>query len=157
MTVKKERIESLTFVTEHFKEGALLAHNGWRRFKLSHHFSNFRRNIAAASVAVAVFAATASICYYSFLNPSHTTDDTKSGVVIETPNTAEAKIERIHFQNVPLKDVVAEIERVYGVTITNVPEEQIRVTISYEGTSSEVVETINELFETNLIISDTTN
>ncbi len=72
---------------------------------------------------------------------------------IQEEKSIEEKTAKIEFKNTPLKEVVAEIERVYQVRIENVPQEEILITISYEGTASDVVETINELFNTKLNIA----
>lgn len=65
----------------------------------------------------------------------------------------EQRIERIEFHDAPLKDVASDIERVYDVKINNVPAGDIRLTISYEGTAADAVETINDLLGTNLTVS----
>ncbi len=153
MTKNKEMEEDLQFVAHHFKEGTLLPSNGWRKFKLMHQISSFRRQIAAASIAVVVLAASASIYYLSSQDKPSASEESANIVGIETPMPSETKTAKIEFKNAPLTDVVAEIERVYGVRITNIPDDKIMVTISYEGTASDVVETINDLFDTNLKIA----
>ncbi len=153
MTKNKEMEEDLQFVARHFIEGSLLPDKGWRKFKLSHQISTFRRQIAAASVAIAVLAASASIYYLSSQDKPSTSEESIKVASIETPKPPETKTAKIEFKNAPLPDVIAEIERVYGVRITNIPEDKIMVTISYEGTASDVVETINELFDTHLKIA----
>ncbi len=157
MTKIKEMEEDLQFVAHHFKEGTLLPSNGWRKFKLTHHLSSVRFRVAAASIAAVVFAASASIYYFS----SHTTPSTsEESIKVATQGTAlppDTKTAKIEFKNTPLSEVVAEIERVYGVKVINIPTDQIMVTISYEGTASDVVETINDLFDTHLKIASNAN
>ncbi|MDE6549534.1 MAG: DUF4974 domain-containing protein [Muribaculaceae bacterium] len=153
MTELKYKEESLKFVANHFKDGALLPREGWRRFKLTHHVSSFRRKFAAACAVAVVLAASASIYFFSSYESHYEPNEKITEVGIESKKTEGVKISKIHFNNAPLKDVVAEIERVYDVKIKNVPDEEIMVTISYEGTASDVVETINDLFNTNLTIS----
>ena len=152
MTEKNEIDKKFEFVVSHFKDGTLLPNEGWHRFKLTHRISSFKRNVAAASVATIVLAASASLYYYYESKSNPETQNVHLNSTEEIKPSTENKIEKIEFKNASLKDVVAEIEHVYNVNISNVPKEDIRVTIYYEGTAQDVVETINELLNTNLLI-----
>ncbi len=153
MTEYQELDENIQFVAQHFIEGTLLPYKGWQRFKLLHHISTYRRNIAAAGIAAVVLAASASIYYFTIHDGGATSESVTAKVDSNSTITKEAKTAKIQFNNAPLTDVVAEIERVYDVKITNLPEEEILITISYEGTASDLIETINELFNIKLTIS----
>ncbi len=153
MTEKKVLDKNQKFVVRHFKEGRLLPNEGWHRFKLTHHINSIKRYIAAASVSAVILAATASLYYYSNTRDSSSKEDMHLTPIEDTMPSAEYKIEKIEFHNATLKEVIAEIERVYDVSISNVPEEEIRMTISYEGTASDVVENLNDLLNINLIVS----
>lgn len=157
MTENNEMEEDLHFVVNHFKKGTLLPSNGWRKFKLKHRLSNYKRYIAAASITAVVLAASASLYYLSSHNVNSQREEQITEVIPTVASPMEATTAKIEFKNAPLTDVVAEIERIYGVKITNLPEERIMVTISYEGTALDVVETINDLFDTNLKIATTAN
>lgn len=61
----------------------------------------------------------------------------------------------IDFTDAPLGDVVKDIERIYGVKISNIPTETYSLTLHYEGDASELVTIINELLNINLQIEDT--
>lgn len=56
---------------------------------------------------------------------------------------------RIEFKDAALKDVVNKIEEVYQVKIENIPESDVRLTLSYEGTAEELIEVINEIAGTD--------
>ncbi len=157
MTEKEELRESIKFVSDHFKMGSLLPQKGWKRFRLAHHISFSRRNVAAAGIVAVVLAASASIYYFTAPSGHSPSEETFEHVSMMNELPGEAKTAKIEFKNTPLKDVVAEIERVYEVKIANVPRENIMVTISYEGTAADVIETLNELFNINLIIATETN
>ncbi len=157
MTKFKEMEEDLQFVAYHFKEGALLPSNGWRKFKLIHHLSSIRFKAAAASIAAVVLAASASIYYLSSHTTPSTSEESINIATIESSLPPDTKTAKIEFKHAPLSEVVAEIERVYGVRIDNMPTDQIMVTISYEGTASDVVDTINDLFDTHLKIASNAN
>ncbi len=156
MTKKNLIDKESEFVVSHYKDGTLLPKEGWRRFRLTHQISSFKRYVAAASVATIVLAASASLYYYYAASHS-TTEEIHLSSTQETKLADENKIEKIEFHNASLKEVVAEIERVYSVKISNVPNEDLRVTISYEGTAQDVVETINDLLNTNLLIVSKNN
>ncbi len=153
MTDKDKTEESLRFVTRHFEDDMLLPRQGWRLFSITHHISSLRHKVAAACISVAVLAASASI-YYLTSRPDTTAPvDNVNVQPTETALAPEQRIERIEFHDAPLKDVASEIERVYDVKINNVPAGDIRLTISYEGTAADAVETINDLLGTNLTVS----
>ena len=148
MTEKNVIDKKYEFVVSHFKDGTLLSNEGWRRFKLANRIPSIKRYIAAASVASAILVASASFYYYYAYNSQSPTEDIHLNPSEETKPTAEIKIVKIEFRNATLKEVIDEIEHVYDVKISNIPEQDIRITISYEGTAQDVVETINELLNT---------
>lgn len=150
MTEKNNTEESIRFVTRHYQDDTLMPREGWQRFSISHHISSLRRNVAAACIGAVVFAAAASIYYF---NSRPDIPAAVENVNVQPTETATASEQRIEFHDAPLKKVVAEIERVYGVTVDNVPSEEISLTISYEGTAQDVVETINDLLNLNLTVS----
>ena len=153
MKQKHEIDEDLQNVVRHFKYGTLLPQSGWQRFKLTNKITTHRRRNIAASIAAAVLAASASIYYYG--NSENLKENQREIEILHehTPEISVDKSEKIYFKDASLKEVVNEIERIYGVTITNVPQEDKRITISYEGTASDVVETINDLMGINLTIA----
>lgn len=157
MTEKKVIDQKFEFVISHFKDGTLLPNEGWSRFKLTHRISSLKHYVAAASVVAIVLAASASLYYFYRPNTDSESEKIQLVTTEETKTTAKNKIEKIEFHDASLKEVIAEIERVYNVKITNIPEEDIRVTISYEGTAQDVVETLNELLNTNLVIASKNN
>lgn len=153
MTEKNKTEESIRFVTGHYVDDTLLPRQGWQQFRISHHISSFRHNVAAACIGVTVLAASASIYYFTAYDHNTPREETITLPAKESAVAPEVRIERIEYHDAPLKDVVAEIERVYGVTIGNVPDKDMRLTISYEGTAQDVVETINDLLNLNLTVS----
>ena len=64
------------------------------------------------------------------------------------------KVVRLEFSNASLSEVTDEICRVYGVTLANIPIEDYRLTLSHEGNAYDLVETINELLGTDIVICD---
>lgn len=157
MQNRKKTEESIDFVSGYFEEGALMPREGWRRFLLTHRIGHMRRNIAAACIGAAILTATASIYY--FTSSTHPQQQIKTERITTPSEPASAfepmKMVKIEFADATLQEVVAEIEKIYGVKVGNVPREEMRLTISYEGNAYDVIETINELLETNLVIEKT--
>lgn len=153
MANQKKIEENIQFVTRYYLDDTLLPGRGWRLFRASHGISAFRRNVAAAAVGLIVLTASAAVYFMQ-------QDATPSGEqAASTPSTTvilAEKTQKIEFRDATLNKVVAEIERIYDVRITGVPEQEIKVTISYEGTAADVVGTLNELFDLNLTIESET-
>lgn len=155
MAQEKNLDEDIQFIAHYYRDDTLLPGSGWKQFISSHNLSHFRRNVAAAAACVVVLVASASIYFistYHEVAPEEATTPVQS----QTIHASEIN-QKIEFHDASLNEVVAEIERVYSVRVLNVPTEEIRITISYEGTASDVVETINELFDTNLQIKCNTD
>lgn len=76
--------------------------------------------------------------------------------VVSLPGASEVdrsdEIIRLEFNDAPLSEVVDGVENAYGVTLTNVPEDDLRLTLSYEGTAQDFIETVNELLGTEIRI-----
>lgn len=151
--------ESLEFVTRHYRAGAFSAEDGLERLSAEHGIESKERQwwrgrgIAAAAVVGAVLVASAAI--YTFIAKAPANDG--KDVNIEQVNTAvdAANIsQKIAFNDADLATVVKEIETVYGVNIENVPTESYRLTLSYEGTAKDLVETINDLLDIQLKIAE---
>lgn len=161
MTNKQKNEESLQFVARHFQDDTLLSRPGWRYFKLTHNLLKsrftFSRSVAAACIGVIVLAASASIYFFALSSKDSAPEGNFSAPEPLPSVSFEEKSLRIEFQDATLKQVVAEIERAYGVTISNLPSEEMKITISYEGTAEDVVETINALLDINLTISPKTD
>lgn len=149
--MKNKFIDSVDFVARHYRKGAFRPRSyffGSRMGGLA------RRWGVAASIAGA--ALVASACFYTFvLRDASPAVPAPAPADVETaaPVTAETRVLRIEFVDAPLADVVAEIENVYGVEVGGIPAgKDYRLTLSYEGTATDLVETINELLGTSLTV-----
>lgn len=114
-----------------------------------------RRPAVAAAIATGVLAVSAGI--YALM-PQHTTQPPTTATattVVEQhkPQYNEKQIARLEFTDSPLPEVVKSIEQTYGVTIEGYDENsELRLTLSYEGTAADIVETINLTLGTELKI-----
>ena len=154
MSDNKKIDESIDFVASHY-DGSLLPQPGWQRFSHTHHTSWLRRNVAAACIGAAILVASAASIYYISTSENSPVSENKEVTTISNaPAYEHYKIVKIQFADAPLSDVVAEIEKAYGVKVSNLPQKETRLTISYEGNAYDVIETINELLGTNLTIEE---
>lgn len=142
--------ESLNFVTRMYRPDAF---RPTRRFTVS----GWRRPAVAASIAGGILVAAA--CFFAVYNPSDSRERVPAPQPVQTEQTQDPAlvVKRIEFNDAPLSQVVAEIERVYGVevSILNEEDKSLRLTLSYEGTPTDLIETINELLGTDLEITGT--
>lgn len=56
------------------------------------------------------------------------------------------------FENASLIEIIQTIEKKCNVTITNIPSQELCLSLDYEGNADDLISTINELFEINLKI-----
>ncbi len=140
--------ESLSFVARHYRAGAFA-----RRHFFAPALWRGRRLRVAASIAGA--ALLASACYFGLTGSFDRTPEVP--VTAEAPaapaESTVAMSTHIEFDNAPLSAVIAEIERIYNVKIGNIPTDEPRLTLSYDGTASDLVATINELLGTELTVT----
>lgn len=150
--------DSEQFVARHYREGVFSKRAAWQRLGIpAMHRWNITRGIAAAAILGVI---TASACLYLFDRPQSEPQEAKS-IEIEMPTesvpaalSAADTPQTLEFDNAPLSEVVDKIETTYKVKIENVPTDDYRLTLRYTGTAKELVETINELLNINLVISE---
>ena len=155
MSEEKKFNDSLRFVSRHYRRGAFSRSDAWRRLGIAPTGMSWRISRTAAAIVAAVVL-TASACMLKWGLPAFDRQpEATTPTVIErqAPTTSAAEIsQKIEFNDAPLADVVARIERVYDVRIADVPEGEYRLTLSYEGTAEDLIETINELLGTQMHI-----
>lgn len=143
--------ESVKFVSKFYKENA---------FKPRYSFAiaeRLKRRMAirwvAASVAGIALTAAAVIVGYNY---SHKETVPEQVIITEiaAPETVPSPdaIIRLEFTDAPLADVVKGVEEAYGVKLYNIPQEDLHLTLSYEGNAEDFVEAVNELLGTDIKI-----
>lgn len=153
MLDEKKFNDSLRFVSRHYRPGAFSRGEAWQRLGIGTGHLTWRISRTAAAVTAAAVL-TASACMLKWGLP---TFDSKPATETRTEapaqvNTSPAQSHKIEFKDATLAEVVAEIERVYAVRVTDVPDSTYRLTLSYEGTAADLIETINELLGTSMHI-----
>lgn len=142
--------DSVDFVARHYRHGAFSVSHAWRQCHVRPWWKPTR---AVAAVGACVFLI-ASACVYTWIVPEFGQSGPDSVQVDRVDHSVPSVhgVVKIEFNDESLAVVVAEIERVYGVKVLNVPEREYRVTLSYEGTASDLIDTLNELLGTDMQI-----
>lgn len=111
-----------------------------------------RRWIAAASCAVVLSASAYFISQVAFKPVEKPEPSRVETVSVKSVAVEPDAIRRIEFNDAPLSVVAAEVERVYGVVLENITDPDVRISISYEGTAADFVDTVNELLGTHITV-----
>lgn len=143
--------QDIDFIARHYRKGAFDVARSWRRLGLTAGSSWRRLRAAAVVAAVIAIGATAAIV---MTRTADTPVETETQV--ETPVEANilTVVRAIDFDDVPLTRVVTEIHDVYGVEIGNLPDNaaELRLSLHYEGNVEDLVASINELLNCELVI-----
>lgn len=144
--------ESLRFVVSHYSDDAFSARRGWERLGIQRE-SWWRRHAVAASVGAVVLAASAAITLWHMNDAQAPSAPAVETVAPSAPASVSAtESRRIEFSDASLPEVVAAIEHVYGVKVSGHTDSSERLTLSYEGSATGLVDAINELLGTDLRI-----
>lgn len=144
--MEMEKFEkSVEFVACHYRRGAFDTDSALRRMGFRRRSTVIMRRAAIFAGAVAM---TASALYFGYRTGMKQDTAQPQPVEQQAPQSKAMQVVRLEFNDVPLSKVTDEICRVYGVTLANLPVEEYRLTLSYEGNSYDLVATINELLGT---------
>lgn len=148
---------NLDFVLRHYRRGALSAKKAWQQLDIPeskpHLLDIFAgRRAAAAACVAAVLTASAIMGYHLAENhDSSPAVQQSSAAVVPPPVQSETAAPRLEFKNAPLSEVVKTIESTYGVHVDGLGDDgNLRLTLSYQGSERQLVNTINELLGTEL-------
>lgn len=143
--------KDLKFIARHYRKGMFAVEPALRRIKGVSPAWWTRPRIAAACALAAILTATAAIFVHNnyFTAPDSTAAPTEQSAV----NAADV-VRIIDFEEAPLTDVVAKIREVYGVEVTGLPDNPYQYTLSlhYEGSALDLVETINDILDTDMTV-----
>ena len=148
MKEDKKLNESLKFVVNNYDDESFSKSHAWKKLMPPVAFWNVRR-IAAASIIAVVVTASAFIYHAAKYGDTPDTVPEKQESPV-APVRGKEFATRIEFKDAALKDVVNKIEEDYQVKIKNIPESDVRLTLSYEGTAEELIDVINEIAGTDL-------
>lgn len=148
--MKKE--DDIDFVARHYRKGLFSADRSWKRLGIVTSGTWRRFRTVAAAVALVVISATAFVVYRHVDFNHEQPSDSTHREIISPAHTVRA----IDFEDAPLPEVVAEIESLYGVRVANVPDdsEEYHLSLHYEGNAIDLVETINDILSTEMIVEE---
>lgn len=142
--------KDIKFVARHYRKGAFSAGTAWRKMGLAPHSWWSKARIAAAFAGLVVVSVTAAV----IANSHSDTDKPAAESVTTQPENTLTAVRTIDFENAALTTVVAEINVVYGVEVINLPvdADSCRLSLHYEGNVCDLIEHINEILDTDLVI-----
>lgn len=150
--MEKEKDEkSIMFVARHYVKGHFSPHEAWKRLGIrAQSWWTFGR-VAAALAGVVVMSATATLIIHN-VNAPDKLPESKTEQRLSPAMTPRV----IDFDNAPLPAVVKEINEVYDVRVTGVPDnaENLRLSIHFEGNAADLIEAINEILDTQMKITE---
>ena len=111
------------------------------------------KTAAAIGLLLAITATAAVIIRMEFMPADNLSPD-KDGQ--ESIVDKALAVRTIEFDDVPLTVVIDEIRSVYGVELDSVPVNagDYRLTLHYSGNAADLVETINEILDTEISIRE---
>ncbi|MBD5349179.1 MAG: DUF4974 domain-containing protein [Bacteroides sp.] len=144
-------MKNLEFIVRHYKEGCF---NSKKTLRTILPVSPYKKYLVAASVSIIVLISVYAAGYYiQFRNetPPHRAAEPQVVTPIQNVET-----EIFDFENASLEYIISQIEAVYNVKITNLPEniESYTLTIYYEGTPEDLIEMINEILNTEMKVEE---
>ena len=141
--------KDIKFIARHYKKGLFDVKPALKRIRPVPVRWWTRTRIAAACAAAVVMTATAAL----FVHNSYFSEPTEQPMQ-SSPLPAAETVRIIDFEDAPLPVVVKKIREVYGVKVRNIPEnaEDYHLSLHYEGSAIDLVETINEILDTDMTI-----
>lgn len=149
------REDSLEFVVNHWSKDAFDARRDWRELGLVR-LPWWRRHAAAAAIGGVVLAACAALGTWVIVSESENISEVQTrpaATPIEISADPMTESRRIEFTDASLQEVAEAVRKVYGVSLENLPADAGRVTLSYEGTAPDLVETLNFMLGSSIRIA----
>ena len=143
--------ENISFVAHHFSTDAFSPAKAWRNISATILRPWWRRRWAAAAAAVAVVISAAAAVV--ILNQPAAQTPPISQPVVQTSADPLSRYHSFSFSSVPLSEVVAEIQKTCSVTLCNLPDGDPVITLSFDGTVTELIDLINESLDSEIRVS----
>lgn len=144
--------EEIDFIARHYRRGAFASGSALERI-MPGRMSRLRTVRIAAAAALLIAAGTAAAL---LITHSSSTDRAAETVPQDAPTAVADDIKVIDFESTPLTVVANKIREVYGVSVRNLPDDAGDITLSlhYEGSAADLVDTINEILSTQMTIEE---
>lgn len=143
--------ENISFVARHFSPDAFSPRIAWRNISATLLRPWWRTRWAAAAAVGVIFSAATAVVILD--RPARVSSVHQT--VAPAPASADPLSVRhsFSFSSVPLSDAVAEIQKTCSVTLDNLPPGDPVITLSFEGTVTELIDIINESLDSEIRIS----
>ena len=144
--------EEIDFIASHYRRGAFASRSALERIMPGRN-SRLRTVRIAAAAALLIAAGTAAAL---LITHASSTDRAAVTVPQGAPETVADGIKVIDFESTPLTVVAEKIREVYGVSVRNLPDNAGDITLSlhYEGSAADLVDTINEILSIQMTIEE---
>ena len=145
--------KDIKYIARHYRKGLFAVEPALRRIKPGATRWWTRSRIAAACIGAVVLTATAAV----FVHKSYFAQPSSDTEVLQSASVPASEIVRsIDFENAPLPTVVQKIREVYGVEVIDMPDNANDYTLSlhYVGSATDLVETINDILDTDMKIEE---
>lgn len=155
--------KDIDFVTKHYSEGRFKVNAGWRRLGIASAYRWRPVKVASIVAVTMVIGATAAIVYHNYglgTREAVPADAVSRREVVKPVEEASVvschAVMVIDFEDAPLTQVVEKIKEVYGVSVVGMTPaaESCKLSLHYEGTADDLIETINEILGTELAIEE---
>lgn len=145
--------KEIKFVANRYRPGRFNTDRAWNRLGIATSFKRKRLRIAAAAAGMVFLSATAAFVYRQYSVGSSNNIDMMEQMQTESPVYA---VKVIDFEDTPLPIVIDRIKDVYGVEVTNIPDDadDYRLSLHYEGNAIDLVETINDILNTQMRVEE---
>lgn len=143
--------KEISYVAKRYRRGKFATDKGWQRLGIAPSQRWRRMRVAAAIISVIALSAVAAIFYHEYgLSEAPVVEQQ----VADIPSATAVRV--IDFENTPLPTVISEIRDVYGVDLTGIPDNaaDYRLSLHYEGSAADLVETINEILDTKMAVKE---
>lgn len=145
--------EEISYIAKRYRRGRFSVDKAWQRLNIKPASKWTRFRVAAAIASVVVLSATAAVLYHRYELNTHT--ETALPEETEQATTLKA-VKVIDFENTPLPTVISKIKEVYGVEVSNIPDnaEEYHLSLHYEGNAVDLISNINEILETQMTVKE---
>lgn len=144
--------EEISYIAKRYLKGKFSVEKSWRRLQIGPSAKIRRLRVAAAVASVIALSATGAIIYQQ--STSHPAKEVQHPATRVVPPMEAVKV--IDFEDAALPEVVSRIKEVYGVEISNLPENEgeYRLSLHYEGNVSDLVDAINDILGTQMVVKE---
>lgn len=144
--------KDIDFIARHYRKGLFAIEPALYRIKgVRKKILTLPKIVAISSFIIAIGATAAILIRNSY---NHKEKETEVPVIEKKSPMSVSHV--LDFNDVPLTTVIQHINLIYGVEVDNLPKnaDELYVTLHYEGTALDLVETLNEILETNMKIRE---